>query len=152
MIAGAALAAAGMLGLLAVSPTASYPRVLPALAGIGIGIGTFTAPVVAAAISALPSARSGLASGINNTARQAGTALGVAVFGAIAGSPADSGHFVTALRALGGASALLWLAVIALTVTGIRQPGKSGAGGAGVPSEDIGVEPRARTGYGPSRS
>jgi MFS transporter, DHA2 family, methylenomycin A resistance protein len=116
MIAGAALAAAGMLGLLAVTPVAPYARILPALAGMGLGIGTFTAPVVAAAIRALPPDRSGLASGINNTARQAGTALGVAVFGAIAGSPSEPQHFVTALRILGAASALLWLLVIVMTV------------------------------------
>lgn len=122
MIAGAVLAAAGMLGLISVTPAAPYPRVLPALAVLGAGIGTFTAPVVAAALRALPPERSGLASGINNTARQAGTALGVAVFGAIAGSPADSQHFVTALRVLGGVSAALWFLVIVMTVAGIRRP------------------------------
>jgi hypothetical protein len=128
MIAGAALAAAGMLGLLLVTPAATYPRVLPALAGIGMGFGMFTAPVVTAAIRALPPDRSGLASGINNTVRQADTALGVAVFGVIAGSPADPGHFVTALHALGVASALLWLAVIGITLAGIRRPGVPAAG------------------------
>jgi DHA2 family methylenomycin A resistance protein-like MFS transporter len=124
MIAGAALACAGMLWLLDITPTAAYARLLPALAGIGLGIGTFTAPVVASAIRALPADRSGLASGINNTARQAGTALGVAVFGAIAGPPADPQHFVAALRVLGAASALLWLVVIVLTVTGSSFPGR----------------------------
>jgi DHA2 family methylenomycin A resistance protein-like MFS transporter len=121
MIAGATLAAAGMLGLLAVTPAASDARILWALAGIGLGIGTFTAPVVAAAIRAVPPDRSGLASGINNTARQAGTTLGVAVFGALASSPTDPQHFVTALRVLGGASALLWLLVIVMTAADTRR-------------------------------
>lgn len=67
----------------------------------------FTAPVVAAAIRAVPAERSGLASGINNTARQTGTALGVAIYGAIAGSPRPTGHFITALRELGSAAAIL---------------------------------------------
>jgi predicted MFS family arabinose efflux permease len=49
---------------------------VPALLGVGFGVGLFTAPVVAAALRAVPPERSGLASGINNTARQAGTALG----------------------------------------------------------------------------
>jgi MFS family permease len=123
MILGATLAAAGMPGLLSVTPAAPYPRVLPALAVLGAGIGTFIVPIVAAAIRALPPERSGLASSINNTARQAGTALGVTVFGAIAGSPAIPQHFVTALRVLGGISAVLWLLAIVMTVVGIRRLG-----------------------------
>ena len=135
MIAGATLTAAGMLGLLAVTPTAPYARVLPALAVIGLGIGTFTAPVVAAAIRAVPPDRSGLASGVNNTARQAGTALGVAVFGAVAGPPADPRHFVAALHVLGAASALLWLLVIVMTAaTRAGCCWSSGSGCPGPPS------------------
>ena len=135
MIAGATLTAAGMLGLLAVTPTAPYARVLPALAVIGLGIGTFTAPVVAAAIRAVPPDRSGLASGVNNTARQAGTALGVAVFGAVADSPADPRHFVAALHVLGAASALLWLLVIVMTAaTRAGCCWSSGSGCPGPPS------------------
>lgn len=121
MIAGATLAIAGMLGLLAVTPASPYARILPALALLGLGIGTFTAPVVAAAIRAVPPDRSGLASGINNTARQAGTALGVAVFGATAGSPDVPRHFVAALHVLAGASAVLWLLVLAMTARSIRR-------------------------------
>ena len=122
MIGGAALAAAGMLALLAVTPASPYARIFPALALLGLGIGTFTAPVVAAAMRAVPPDRSGLASGINNTARQAGTAFGVAVFGALAGSPADPRHFVTRLHVLAGASALLWLLVIVFTATSAKRP------------------------------
>lgn len=124
MITGAALAAAGMLGLATVTPAGGYWRVLVALACVGLGIGTFTAPVVAVAIRALPPDKSGLASGINNTARQVGTALGVAVFGAVAGSPAFPGHFVLALRVAGGVAAALWLVVLAATAAGL--PGTAG--------------------------
>jgi MFS transporter, DHA2 family, methylenomycin A resistance protein len=144
MIAGAALAGAGMLGLLAVTPASSYARLLPALALIGLGIGTFTAPAVATAIRAVPPDRSGLASGINNTARQAGTALGVAIFGAIAGSPADPRHFVTALHVLASASALLWLMVIALTATSAKRP-------AAVPADDAVRADDGRIGTSPAR-
>jgi DHA2 family methylenomycin A resistance protein-like MFS transporter len=86
-------------------------------------VGLFTAPVVAAAMRAVPADRSGLASGINNTARQAGTALGVAIFGAIAGSPAQPGHFIAALRLLGVAAAIGWLIVAALIYSVAREPG-----------------------------
>jgi DHA2 family methylenomycin A resistance protein-like MFS transporter len=129
LAAGAALAAAGMLGLTAVTPDGGYWRAFPALAGIGLGIGTFTAPVVATAIRAVPPSLSGLASGLNNTARQAGTALGIAVFGAVAGSPALPGHFVTALRVLGGAAGVLWLLVIAATALGVRPVRPAAAAG-----------------------
>lgn len=69
----------------------------------------------------MPADRSGLASGINNTARQTGTALGVAIYGAVAGSPADPDHFVAALRDLGLAAAILWIGVAGLTAIGIRD-------------------------------
>jgi DHA2 family methylenomycin A resistance protein-like MFS transporter len=123
MLTGAAIAAAGQLCLLLVTTGASYPRLVPALLGVGLGVGLFTAPVVAAAMRAVPADRSGLASGINNTARQAGTALGVAVFGAVAGSPAHALHFIAALRWLGVAAAIGWLIVAALIYSVAREPG-----------------------------
>jgi DHA2 family methylenomycin A resistance protein-like MFS transporter len=121
MLAGAAIAAAGQLCLLLVTPATSYPRLVPALLGVGLGVGMFTAPVVAAALRAVPAERSGLASGINNTARQAGTALGVAAFGVIAGSPTQADHFITALRWLGVAAAIGWLLVAALIYSVARE-------------------------------
>jgi MFS transporter, DHA2 family, methylenomycin A resistance protein len=123
MLAGAAIAAAGQLCLLLVTPASGYPQLVPALLGVGLGVGVFTAPVVAAAMRSVPADRSGLASGINNTARQAGTALGVAIFGAIAGSPAQAGHFIAALRWLGVGSAIAWLGVAALIYSVAREPG-----------------------------
>ena len=92
-----------------------------ALLGVGFGVGLFTAPVVAAAMRAVPAERSGLASGVNNTARQAGTALGVAIFGAVAGSPAHADHFIAALRGLGVAAAIGWLLVAALRNSVARE-------------------------------
>ena len=118
--------AAGQLALLLVTPATGYPRLVPALLGVGFGVGLFTAPVVAAAMRAVPPERSGLASGLNNTARQAGTALGVAIFGAVAGSPAQAGHFITALRWLGIAAAIGWLLVAALVIRLRRSPDLGG--------------------------
>ena len=120
LLGGAVLAAAGQICLLAVSTTSSYPRLIPALIGVGLGVGLFTAPIVATAIRSVPAERSGLASGINNTARQAGTALGVAIYGALAASPAHPGHFIAALRDLGITAAVLWIAAAALTTATTR--------------------------------
>ena len=120
LLAGAVLAAAGQLCLLLVNTTSTYPRLIPALIGVGLGVGMFTAPVVATAIRSVPAERSGLASGINNTALQAGTALGVAIYGAIAGSPAHAGQFIAALRDLGIVAAVLWVAAAALTTATTR--------------------------------
>jgi MFS transporter, DHA2 family, methylenomycin A resistance protein len=119
MFAGAALAAAGQLGLLAITPASGYLRLLPVLLCVSFGLGLFTAPVVTTAIRAVPPSESGLASGVNNTARQVGTALGVAIFGALAGTPAHTQHFITTLRELGVASAIGWLIVLALTAIAI---------------------------------
>lgn len=121
MFAGAALAAAGQVCLLAVTTATGYLMLLPALLGVGLGIGLFTAPVVTAAIRAVPPDQSGLASGVNNTSRQVGTALGVAIFGAVAGTPAHTHHFIAAMRALGIGAAILWLVVMALTAAGIKS-------------------------------
>jgi MFS transporter, DHA2 family, methylenomycin A resistance protein len=125
MFAGAAIAGLGQLGLLAVTPTAGYARLLPALLGVGLGLGLFAAPAVAAAIRAVPAGQSGLASGVNNTARQVGTALGVAVYGAVAGSPAHTQHFVAVIRGSGVAAAAAWVVVMLVTAIGISgsKPG-----------------------------
>ncbi|HEY1706297.1 MAG TPA: MFS transporter [Trebonia sp.] len=122
LLTGAVLAGAGQLGLLAVGASSSYVVLLPALVLVGAGIGIFVTPAVAMAVRAVPPDRSGLASGINNTARQTGTALGVAVFGAVAGSPARVPHFMAAMHALGIAAAVAWLAAIAMIVA-IRARG-----------------------------
>ena len=125
MFAGAAMAALGQLGLLAVTPTAGYARLLPALLAVGLGLGVFAAPAVAAAIRAVPAGQSGLASGVNNTARQVGTALGVASYGAVAGSPAHTQHFVAVIRGSGIAAAAAWVGVMLVPAIGISgsKPG-----------------------------
>jgi DHA2 family methylenomycin A resistance protein-like MFS transporter len=113
--AGTALAAAGCLSLLRVGAGGSYPVLLPTLLAIGIGDGLIVTAVVAAAMRAVPPAHAGLAGGFNNTARQVGTALGVAVYGAVAGPALDAARFTAGLHALAWVSAGLWLAAFALT-------------------------------------
>lgn len=122
MVAGLLVAGAGV-GLLArLAPGSSYPTLLPALLLWGLGLGVLTPAVVAAAVAAVEPSRAGLASGVNNTARQAGGAVGIAVYGAVAGPVAQPGAFVHGLQALGLATAALYL--VAAAVTGLRQIGR----------------------------
>ncbi|MBB2940305.1 EmrB/QacA subfamily drug resistance transporter [Actinoplanes lutulentus] len=53
---------------------------------LGAGLGFANAPITNTAVSGLPPARSGMAGGLASTARQIGTALGIALAGGIAGS------------------------------------------------------------------
>jgi DHA2 family methylenomycin A resistance protein-like MFS transporter len=107
MAAGFAVAAAGFVALLASDAGSGYLPLLAAFLLWGIGLGLVTPAVVAAAIAAVPKARAGLASAINNTARQAGGAIGIAVAGAVAGTPHSAG-FVGGLHAVALVAAALY--------------------------------------------
>ncbi|MEV0052003.1 MFS transporter [Saccharopolyspora shandongensis] len=128
MVCGAVIAAAGSGCWALASPGGGYAEVVPVLVACGIGAGLLTTPVVAAAVGALGPRRSGLASGVNNTMRQTGTALGVAVFGAIAGSPAAPADFTAGLHRLAAVGVLLWLVAIAcsLATSGSGRRPRSG--------------------------
>jgi MFS transporter, DHA2 family, methylenomycin A resistance protein len=69
--------------------------------------------VVTAAMGAVEADRAGLASGVNNTARQAGGAIGIAAFGALAAHAVLPGlheaALIAALLYLGAAAASLAL-------------------------------------------
>jgi DHA2 family methylenomycin A resistance protein-like MFS transporter len=121
MLAGLLLAAAGVALLTAAGAGSSYWTLLPALLLWGIGLALLTPAVVAAAVGSVPGGRAGLASAVNNTARQAAGAIGIAAFGALAGSPggAGGGGFVSGFHAgaiiaagLFGAAALATVAFV----------------------------------------
>ncbi|MGW7538722.1 MFS transporter [Amycolatopsis sp. NPDC054798] len=124
ILAGLLLGAAAMLNLLRIGPGTGYGTLLPTLLVLSVGMGLLTAAVVTAAVADAPGERAGIAGGINNAARQAGGALGVAVFGAVAGEPAAHASFVHGLHLLGFASAGLWLAAAALTAATVRSRGR----------------------------
>ena len=122
MLAGLLLAAVGV-GLIATwPPDAPYSQLLPALLAWGIGLGLLTPAVVAAAVEAVPADRAGLAAGVNNAARQAGGAIGIAGYGAIAGSPATPALFVTGLHIAGLLTAGLFLLAALVTGRLIARP------------------------------
>jgi EmrB/QacA subfamily drug resistance transporter len=87
MATGILLGGAG-LALMAtfVSVDGGYLSVLPGMLAMGIGMGLTMTPSTEAITSALPRQRQGVASALNDVTREFGTALGVALLGALLSS------------------------------------------------------------------
>jgi len=117
---GLLLAAAGLVGLAVAVPETGWPLLLCALAVWGVGLGLLTPAIVAAALQAVPELP-GLAAGASNTARQAGGALGVALFGAVAGGASAAGFVTRAGWLVAGAGV-----VFALTAASVGWRPSSG--------------------------
>ncbi|GAA3590198.1 DHA2 family efflux MFS transporter permease subunit [Kribbella ginsengisoli] len=84
MAAGIALAGAGLALMAAlVSVDGGYLSVLPGMLAMGLGMGLTMTPSTEAITSALPRERQGVASALNDVTREFGTALGVALLGAV---------------------------------------------------------------------
>ena len=123
MAGGLALGVLGMVLLSRLEAGSGYlAELLPPMVCIGVCLGLLTPAVVAAAMGSVPDLRPGLASGANNTARQACGAIGVAFFGALAGSPNAVGSFLTGLHAAALVGAGLWVVGILLTLILIERP------------------------------
>jgi MFS transporter, DHA2 family, methylenomycin A resistance protein len=116
MTAGLLIAALGVGMLADAGADAAYVQLLPALLLWGIGMGILTPAVVAAAVRTVSAARAGLASAVNNTARQAGGAIGIAAFGALAGSAAHTGDFIGGMHLSALLAVGLWLVAGAVTL------------------------------------
>ncbi|MBU2666060.1 MFS transporter [Actinoplanes bogorensis] len=81
---GIALGAAGLaLMALFVSVGGGYLSVLPGMLAMGLGMGLSMTPSTEAITASLPRERQGVASALNDVTREFGTALGVALLGAI---------------------------------------------------------------------
>jgi len=94
LVLGQVIQAAGLLGLLTITPDTPTIRLLALLIPHGVG-GALALPALASAgLERVDARRSGVASGILNVARQVGSALGVAGFGALIGMTTG---FMTAL-------------------------------------------------------
>ncbi|MGB4777945.1 MFS transporter [Microbacterium sp.] len=88
MLASGVLLTLGGGLLTALTAGLSLPVLLTAYLLIGLGVGLGNPPITNTAVSSLPIDRSGVAGGITSTARQVGTALGVALAGTLAASGA----------------------------------------------------------------
>ncbi|MFR9752436.1 MFS transporter [Nocardia sp. 004] len=94
LLAGACLTAGGVL-LLGLGNGPLLPVLVAAYLCIGAGVGFANAPITDTAVGGLPPHRAGVASGTASTARQLGTALGIALAGsAVAAAPTED--FLTA--------------------------------------------------------
>ncbi|GLY87063.1 MFS transporter [Actinoallomurus iriomotensis] len=84
MAVGIALAGAG-LALMAgiVSVAGGYLSILPGMLAMGVGMGLSMTPSTEAITGSLPRERQGVASALNDVTREFGTALGVALLGAL---------------------------------------------------------------------
>jgi MFS transporter, DHA2 family, methylenomycin A resistance protein len=109
MVAGLAVAAVGFVLLSAVGAGTPWFGMLPGLITLPAGIGIAVPAMTSALLGSVPRSRSGVASGVLNTVRQAGGAMGVALFGsffATGGASGMSRSFWLAAVLIGGASLL----------------------------------------------
>jgi DHA2 family methylenomycin A resistance protein-like MFS transporter len=119
MVLGAVVGAVGfaLLGLL--DAHSSYWRMLPAFVLIPSGIGLAVPAMTSSILAAVERAWAGTASAILNAARQAGGAVGVALFGALVSHGRE--RIVTGLRSAAWISVMLLLSAASLAWLGIRQ-------------------------------
>ncbi len=132
IIAGALIAAAGVWYLSRIPVHGTYPEnLLPGLVLMAFGIGAVLVAVTTAANAGVAEDKAGLAAGLLNASQQLGTALGLAIFSAIATArtsallaahaPRDAALTAGFHRALlACAFFLLAAAVIALRATNSR--------------------------------
>ncbi len=123
-VAGALTAAAAIYYLARVPVDGSYlTDLLPGLVVMSIGLGAVFVSVTAAANAGVPADKAGLAAGLLNTAQQLGTALGLAIFSAIATARTTTllaAHIPTAAALTAGFhQALLACAIFLLAAAGI---------------------------------
>jgi DHA2 family methylenomycin A resistance protein-like MFS transporter len=82
---GASISAAGCVALLGIGPGTSYWAIGPQLVVIGAGLGLLVPPMTSTLLGSVEKSRSRIAAGVLNSARQTGSALGVALFGSFIG-------------------------------------------------------------------
>jgi DHA2 family methylenomycin A resistance protein-like MFS transporter len=123
IVGGALVAALGVLDFALLEADSPFIQAVPGYLLIGVGYGTSVPAISAVAMGAIEVERSGVASGVLNTARQVGSAVGLAALGSIAtavagGSLTGSDDFVSGMRVAMLVAGLLALAASVLTLVG----------------------------------
>jgi MFS transporter, DHA2 family, methylenomycin A resistance protein len=110
---GALLMGISLAALLGIGSGSSYVALAAQLTALGFGLGLIVPVMTSSLLGSVEAERSGVASGTLNTARQAGSVIGVALFGSLIGSdPVFSLHIALAVSvALAAIVALLSLRV-----------------------------------------
>ncbi|MGH3002295.1 MAG: DHA2 family efflux MFS transporter permease subunit [Gaiellaceae bacterium] len=121
MGAGPLVAAAGLLGLIRLSPGFSYwGELLPPLLVFAFGLSMIVAPLTATVLADAGERDSGIASGVNNAVARVAGLLGIAIVGAaVAGS--DNRLGLPGFRLSMAITAVLVAAGGAVGITGIRN-------------------------------
>ena len=134
LTAGGCLIVGGALLTSLVADT-RLPLLFTAYVAIGAGLGFANAPITNTAIDGLPPERAGGASAMASTARQVGTAVGIALAGSLVASARDSGGLAGNLlpgwvwvAACGAGVLLCALAAPSERAPRPGPPGRSGAG------------------------
>jgi len=119
MLIGLVLGGGGLLGLITVGTHTHYALLIVPLLAAGFGM-SFTMPAATiAVVDAAPGDRAGLASGVINSARQLGSVIGVALFGALVTA---SGAFIPGLRIALTIAGAAFIAGAILTVFTVPTP------------------------------
>ena len=116
MVGGALVDALGFALLLPLGSHSPYVAMLAPFALIPFGMGTGVPAMTTAVLASVAKERSGIAAAVLNAARQAAGAMGVAVFGALAGE----GHELAGLHASAATATALLVAVAALALLRVR--------------------------------
>jgi len=119
MVLGALVAMLGYVLLLRLNASTSMLSMMAAFVLIPGGMGLAVPAMTTAILSSVPRERSGTASAVLNTARQAGGAIGVAVFGALLGQTHEK--IIPGLHVAGLISAGLLICAGALAWLGLRK-------------------------------
>jgi MFS transporter, DHA2 family, methylenomycin A resistance protein len=125
VVGGALLAGLGVLDFALLGLDSPFVQALPGYVLVGVGYGAAVPAISAVAMGAIEVERAGVASGVLNTARQVGSALGLATLGSIAtavaaGSLTESDNLVSGMRAAMLVAGAFALAASALTL--LAQP------------------------------
>ena len=117
MALGQAMMSLGCVALLGLTPRTSIAMMALPMLLMGVGVGLVVPPMTSSVPGTVDRAQSGVASGALNATRQAGSVLGVALYGALIAGP---GALTSGTRAALGVSAGLLLVGCAAALRYIR--------------------------------
>jgi DHA2 family methylenomycin A resistance protein-like MFS transporter len=117
---GAAVAAVGAAGLFIIGTQTPYILLCAQLMALGAGLGLLVPPMTAMLLGSVDKARSGIASGVLNSARQTGSVIGVALFGALI---AQDATFMVGMKVALALAVVLLAASAAIAGYGAKYAG-----------------------------